>query len=61
MGAGGPLRHVVLFKFKADATREQIKAVEDAFGKTTLAEVLATPSTSIPLCPFPNIKAKALR
>jgi hypothetical protein len=33
MAAGGPLRHVVLFKFKADATPEQIKAVEDAFGK----------------------------
>ena len=27
------LRHVVLFKFKADATREQIKAVEDAFAE----------------------------
>jgi hypothetical protein len=27
----GTLRHVVLFKFKDGATKEQIKAVEDAF------------------------------
>jgi len=27
----GKLRHVVLFKFKAEATAEQIKAVEDGF------------------------------
>ncbi|HUG92118.1 MAG TPA: Dabb family protein [Planctomycetaceae bacterium] len=29
----GPLRHVVLFKFKADATPEQIKAVEAGFAE----------------------------
>ena len=29
----GPLRHVVLFKFKSDATREQIQAVEEAFAE----------------------------
>ena len=29
--ADGPYRHVVLFKFKDSATKEQIKAVEDAF------------------------------
>jgi Rrf2 family protein len=32
--------------------------VEDAFRKSTLAEVLAEPSTSIPLCPFPSIKRR---
>jgi hypothetical protein len=31
--AAGPLRHVVLFKFKSDATAEQIKAVEEAFAE----------------------------
>jgi len=29
--ADGPYRHVVLFKFKDSATKEQIKEVEDAF------------------------------
>jgi Rrf2 family nitric oxide-sensitive transcriptional repressor len=29
--------------------------VEDAFRKTTLAEVLAEPTTSVPLCDFPLI------
>lgn len=29
--AGKVLRHVVLFKFKADAPAEQVKAVEEAF------------------------------
>ena len=29
--ADGLYRHVVLFKFKADTTKEQIKSVEDAF------------------------------
>ncbi len=27
--------------------------VESAFAKTTLAEILAEPTTSIPLCPYP--------
>lgn len=31
-----------------------IAAVEEAFGKTTLAEVLAEPSASIPLCEVPE-------
>jgi len=30
--------------------------VEKAFASTTLAEVLAEPSRSVPLCPFPNVK-----
>lgn len=29
---------------------------EEAFQNSTLAEVLAEPTTSIPLCPFPNAK-----
>jgi Rrf2 family protein len=32
--------------------------VEEAFASTTLAEVLAEPSRSVPLCPFPNVKIK---
>jgi len=32
--------------------------VEEAFASTTLAEVLAEPTQSVPLCPFPNIKAR---
>jgi hypothetical protein len=40
---------------------QALALVEEAFGSTTLAEVLATPSTSVPLCPFPTIKAKAAR
>jgi hypothetical protein len=33
-------------------------SVEKAFAGTTLAEVLAEPTTSVPLCPFPNVKSK---
>jgi Rrf2 family transcriptional regulator, nitric oxide-sensitive transcriptional repressor len=32
--------------------------VEEAFGNSTLAEILAEPSRSVPLCPFPNVKQK---
>ena len=32
--------------------------VEEAFGNSTLAEVLAEPSASIPLCPFPDVRPK---
>ena len=32
--------------------------VEEAFAATTLAEVLAEPTTSVPLCPFPNAKRR---
>ena len=32
--------------------------VEAAFQNSTLAEVLAEPSRSIPLCPFPNVLVK---
>jgi Rrf2 family transcriptional regulator, nitric oxide-sensitive transcriptional repressor len=32
--------------------------VEEAFSGTTLAEILAEPTTSIPLCPFPSVKPK---
>jgi len=33
-------------------------SVEEAFAATTLAEVLAEPTTSVPLCPFPNVKPR---
>lgn len=32
---------------------DALASVEEAFGKTTLAEVLADPNPSIPLCEFP--------
>jgi Rrf2 family transcriptional regulator, nitric oxide-sensitive transcriptional repressor len=31
--------------------------VEEAFASSTLAEILAEPSRSVPLCPFPAVKA----
>lgn len=36
-----------------------LAAVEKAFGQTTLAEVLAEPSRSVPLCPFPTLRPRA--
>lgn len=38
-----------------------LATVEAAFEKTTLAEVLAEPSRSVPLCPFPAIKPRKAR
>jgi Rrf2 family protein len=35
-----------------------LAAMEEAFGGTTLAEVLAEPSESVPLCNFPHAKAR---
>ena len=35
--------------------------VESAFGETTLAEILAEPSESIPLCDFPRMEPLDLR
>jgi Rrf2 family protein len=32
--------------------------VEEAFATSTLAEVLAEPTRSVPLCPFPNVKTR---
>lgn len=32
--------------------------VEEAFRSTTLAEILAEPTESVPLCPFPRVTAK---
>jgi Rrf2 family protein len=34
---------------------EAMALVENAFRKTTLAEVLAEPTTSVPLCDFPSL------
>lgn len=41
LAADGPVRHVVHFKFKADATPEQIKKVTDEFSalKSKIAEI----------------------
>jgi len=38
-----------------------LATVEEALGGTTLAEVLAEPTRSVPLCPFPNAKPKQRR
>jgi Rrf2 family transcriptional regulator, nitric oxide-sensitive transcriptional repressor len=35
-----------------------LKMVEDAFRKTTLAEVLAEPTRSVPLCDFPHAEER---
>jgi Rrf2 family transcriptional regulator, nitric oxide-sensitive transcriptional repressor len=35
-----------------------LATVEEAFAASTLAEVLAEPYTSVPLCPFPNVKPR---
>ncbi len=35
--------------------------VEDAFASSTLAEIIAEPSRSKPLCPFPNVKIESKR
>jgi Rrf2 family protein len=34
---------------------QALASVEEAFAKTTLAEVLAEPSESVPLCDFPRV------
>jgi DNA-binding IscR family transcriptional regulator len=36
-----------------------LATVEKALGSSTLAEVLAEPTKSIPLCPFPVVKQKS--
>jgi Rrf2 family nitric oxide-sensitive transcriptional repressor len=38
-----------------------LELFEDAFRHTTLAEVLAEPSRSVPLCPFPNVKVPSAK
>jgi Rrf2 family transcriptional regulator, nitric oxide-sensitive transcriptional repressor len=35
-----------------------LATVEEAFASSTLAEILAEPSRSIPLCPFPSTKLR---
>ena len=37
---------------------DALAMVEQAFANSTLAEVLAEPTTSVPLCSFPSIKPK---
>ncbi len=38
-----------------------LATVEKAFEETTLAEVLAEPTRSVPLCPFPTVKPRRAR
>jgi Rrf2 family nitric oxide-sensitive transcriptional repressor len=47
--------HLCPLHFRLDAA---MASVEKAFAGTTLAEVLSEPTTSVPLCPFPNVKMK---
>ena len=37
---------------------QAIATVEEALGSSTLAELLAKPTRSVPLCPFPSAKPK---
>jgi Rrf2 family protein len=37
---------------------QALATVEKAFGETTLAEVLAERSASVPLCPFPAVRVR---
>jgi Rrf2 family protein len=37
---------------------DALASIEEAFRSTTLAEVLAEPSESVPLCDFPTLKKK---
>ncbi len=50
--------HLCPLHFRLDAA---MASVEKAFAGTTLAEVLAESTTSVPLCPFPNAKPKQVR
>ena len=38
-----------------------LATVEAAFADTTLAEILAEPTRSVPLCPFPGTKSRQKR
>ena len=38
-----------------------LAAVEAAFARTTLGEILAEPTRSVPLCPFPGPKPRQKR
>lgn len=38
---------------------DALASVEAAFEQTTLAEILAEPTSSMPLCPFPGTKVRA--
>jgi Rrf2 family protein len=40
---------------------DALAMVEQAFGETTLAEILAEPSRSVPLCGFPSPQHKAAK
>ena len=62
-----PLRRIRACPLKLDAHRlrlcplhkkldDAIAGIERAFRDTTLAEILAEPTTSKPLCPFPRVE-----
>jgi Rrf2 family transcriptional regulator, nitric oxide-sensitive transcriptional repressor len=40
---------------------QAMESVEEAFAKSTLAEILAEPTESVPLCAFPAAKGKSVR
>ncbi len=37
---------------------DALARIEEAFGDTTLADILAEPAESVPLCPFPRVRAR---
>jgi len=55
LGLKGHGKHLCPLHRRMD---EALAMVQEAFGKTTLAEILAEPSRSIPLCPNPGITAR---
>ena len=40
---------------------DALALVEEAFSKSTLADILSEPTTSKPLCPFPNVRIESKR
>lgn len=51
-------RHLCPLHRRLDSALEM---VESAFRQTTLAEILDEPTRSVPLCPFPGVKARKKR
>ncbi|HTU24028.1 MAG TPA: Rrf2 family transcriptional regulator [Pirellulales bacterium] len=49
-------KHLCPLHKKMDAALAEVEA---AFGSTTLADVLAEPTRSVPLCPFPRVAKPA--
>jgi Rrf2 family transcriptional regulator, nitric oxide-sensitive transcriptional repressor len=58
LGLGAHGVHLCPLHSRLDSALEMVEA---AFQQTTLAEILAEPTLSIPLCPFPSSKPRQKR